>query len=98
MRPQVRIDDGAFIVRPDLVDEGLRLVLEADSFEWHGKRSALAEDTRRYNMLVVAGWIVLRFCFEDVMYDPESVRETLVQSVALAEVLKNLRDSLPFAA
>jgi len=98
VRPQVRIDDGAFIVRPDLVDTGLRLVLEADSFEWHGKRSALAEDTRRYNMLVVAGWIVLRFCYEDVMYDPESVRKLLVEAVALAEVLKNLRDSLPFAA
>lgn len=98
VRAQVSIDDGAFAVRPDLVDGALRLVLEADSFEWHGKRSALAEDTRRYNMLVVAGWIVLRFCYEDVMYDPASVRRTLVDVVALAEVLKRLREALPFAA
>jgi len=98
VRPQVRIDDGAFMVRPDLVDEGLRLVLEADSFEWHGKRSALAEDTRRYNMLVVAGWTVLRFCYEDVMFDAEAVRRTLTEAVALAEVLKHLRELMPRAA
>jgi len=98
VRPQVRIDDGAFIVRPDLVDEALRLVLEADSFEWHGKRVALAEDTRRYNMLVVAGWMVLRFCYEDVMFDPDSVHQTLVEAQALAELLKSLRELLPHAA
>jgi very-short-patch-repair endonuclease len=84
----VRIDDGAFVVRPDFVDESLRLVLEADSFEWHGTRSGLAADTRRYNMLVVAGWIVLRFCYEDVMFQPEEVRAVLVEAVALAELLK----------
>ena len=92
VRPQVRIDDGAFVVRPDFVDEALRLVLEADSFEWHGKRSALAEDTRRYNMLVVSGWVVLRFCYEDVMFDPDAARAVLVQAVTLAELLKERLD------
>jgi very-short-patch-repair endonuclease len=96
--PQVRISDGAFAVRPDLVDERLRMVMEADSFEWHGKRSALASDTRRYNMLVVAGWLVLRFCYEDVMFDPDSVRTVLAEAVALAEVLKSLRESAARAA
>ncbi len=28
-------------------------------------------------MLVADGWIVLRFAWEDVMYDPEYVREVL---------------------
>jgi very-short-patch-repair endonuclease len=95
VRPQVRLDDGAFLVRPDLVDEGLRLVLEADSFEWHGKRSALAEDTRRYNMLVVAGWTVLRFCYEDVMFDEAAVRRTLTEAVALAQLKKHMRQHMP---
>jgi very-short-patch-repair endonuclease len=72
--------------------------MEADSFEWHGKRSALAEDTRRYNMLVVAGWTVLRFCYEDVMFDAELVHRTLLEAVALAEVLKGLRDASKRAA
>lgn len=90
MQPQVRITDGDFAVRPDLVDERLRIVGEADSFGWHGNRAALASDTRRYNMLVIAGWIVLRFCYEDVMFHPEDVRRVLVAAVALAEMLRQV--------
>jgi very-short-patch-repair endonuclease len=90
MRPQVTIADGDFTVRPDLVDERLRIVGEADSFGWHGSRAALASDTRRYNMLVVAGWIVLRFCYEDVMFHPDDVRRVLVAAVALAELLRQV--------
>lgn len=87
VRPQVAIVDCDVTVRPDLVDERLRIVLEADSFEWHGGRSALAADARRYNMLVVGGWIVLRFSYEDVMFHAEDVRRVLVAAVALAELL-----------
>lgn len=87
VQPQVVITDCAFTVRPDLVDERLRIVLEADSFEWHGNRAALASDARRYNMLVVGGWIVLRFSYEDVMLHPEEVHRILVAAVALAELL-----------
>jgi very-short-patch-repair endonuclease len=93
--PQVVISDGGFVARPDLVDKRLWLALEADSFEWHGKRSALASDARRYNMLVVRGWIVLRFSYEDVMFHPDDVREVLVAAVALAELLSEVgRDRL----
>jgi very-short-patch-repair endonuclease len=96
--PQVVIADGDFTARPDLVDERLWLVLEADSFEWHGKRSALASDARRYNLLVVRGWIVLRFTYEDVMFRADEVRQTLSAAVALAELLSEVgRDLLPAA-
>jgi very-short-patch-repair endonuclease len=77
-RPQVRIGQA----RPDLVDEELRIVLEADSFEWHGSRTALRRDARRYNLLVVDGWLVLRFAWEDVMFDQPYVRSVLVKLVA----------------
>lgn len=98
VRPQVPITDGDFAVRPDLVDERLRVVLEADSFEWHGKRSALASDCRRYNMLVINGWIVLRFCYEDVMFHPDEVRRVLLAVVALAELLSEVGLRRPSAA
>lgn len=87
VRPQVVIRDGSFVVRPDLVDERLRIVLEADSFEWHGSRAALAQDARRYNMLVVAGWLVLRFSYEEVMHHADDVHRVLAEAVALAELL-----------
>jgi very-short-patch-repair endonuclease len=77
--------------RCDLVDEQLRIVAEADSFEWHGKRAALRRDANRYNELVVADWMVLRFSWEDVMGEPKQVRQTLEQAVATAQ----LRTKLP---
>jgi hypothetical protein len=43
----------------------------------------------------VAGWIVLRFSYEDVMFHPEQVREILVAAVGLAELLSEVgRDRL----
>lgn len=88
VEPQVMISDGAFSARVDLVDVHLGIAVEADSFEWHGQRSALALDCRRYNRMVIGGWIVLRFTYEDVMFHPEEVREVLMAAVALAELMK----------
>jgi very-short-patch-repair endonuclease len=88
VRPQVWIRPG---VRCDLVDERLRLVFEADSFQWHGGRAQLARDARRYNLLVVEGWLVLRFAWEDVMFDPSYVREVLISAAAAAEALTKVR-------
>jgi hypothetical protein len=81
--PQLSLRSGArFLGRPDLVDERLGIVLEADSFEWHGGRQALARDARRYNLMVVHGWLVLRFSWEDVMFHPDDVRAILEVAVA----------------
>lgn len=91
VRPQVLITSTTPWCRPDLVDTDLGLALEADSFGWHGDRGALASDARRYNLLVVDGWLVLRFAWEDVMFDPDYVRQVLVAVVALV----NRRAELP---
>jgi very-short-patch-repair endonuclease len=82
VRPQLRI---APSVRPDLVDADLRIVLEADSFAWHGSRAALRQDAKRYNLMVMDGWIVLRFAWEDVMFDPGYVSRVLKSVVSLAQ-------------
>ncbi len=78
--PQVVVRGPGFTVRPDLVDERRRVVLEADSFEWHGSRSALRADCHRYNDLALKGWLVLRFAWEDVMFRPDYVRGCLTQA------------------
>jgi very-short-patch-repair endonuclease len=83
VQPQV-ILDLADRIRPDLVDADLRIVLEADSFEWHGSRVALRRDAQRYNRMVIGGWTVLRFAWEDVMHDQSYVRSVLQEVVALA--------------
>jgi very-short-patch-repair endonuclease len=78
----VSVYASSFLGRPDLVDERLGIVLEADSFEWHGDRAALRSDAQRYNRFVVHGWLVLRFAWEDVMFRPDEVRAILEAAVA----------------
>lgn len=78
VEPQVWVDD---VGRPDLVDRTLGLVIEADSFEFHGHRRALKHDCERYNAFVVGGHLVLRFAWEHVMHDPDYVRRVLVDMV-----------------
>lgn len=86
VRPQVRIDDDAGLVGiVDLADEDLRLVLEADSFEWHGQRESLERDCIRYDRLVADGWVVLRFTWDMVMNHPERVRDLVARTVALRD-------------
>ena len=80
VRPQVVVTQDAFFARVDLADVGRRLVLEADSFTFHGHRDALARDCRRYDELVLLGWRVLRFAWEHVMHDPEWVTGVLARA------------------
>jgi very-short-patch-repair endonuclease len=82
VEPQRVIHGRRVWARPDLVDEDLRIVLEADSFAWHGGREALDRDASRYNRLAVEGWLVLRFSWEAVMFRPDEVREVLLDAVA----------------
>lgn len=81
--PQHKIRDGGLFARVDLADTDLRVVLEADSFEFHGERAALGRDCRRYDELTVRDWLVLRFSWEQVMFEPDWVAAMLTAVVAL---------------
>lgn len=83
VEPQTRIRYDGFFARVDLADEGLRLVLEADSHEFHTERKAFDRDCRRYNGLVTRDWLVLRFTWEQVMFEPDVVRSAIEDLVAL---------------
>lgn len=82
LRRQLRGGVSRFLGRPDLVDQRLRIVIEADSFQWHGGRAALRSDAHRYNGFSVDGWLVLRFAWEDVMFDQRYVADVLRAAVA----------------
>jgi very-short-patch-repair endonuclease len=77
VEPQVRIGSH----RVDLADPRLRLVLEADSREFHSKAEDFRKDVRRYTALVRDGWIVLRFLWDDVMNHPDEVEATIADVV-----------------
>ena len=85
LRPQVEIRDRGWRGRPDLVDERLGLVVEAESFEFHGQRRALRHDCERYTALVLQGWTVVRFAWEHVMFDLAYVHACLSQALHRAE-------------
>jgi very-short-patch-repair endonuclease len=93
VEPQVWVDE---IGRPDLLDRRRRIVVEADSFEFHGRRQALTRDCERYNAFVVAGWHVIRFSWEHVMFQPAYVRAVLAAAVLgrpLGHALDRSRDA-----
>lgn len=79
VEPQQQVGE---IGRVDLLDAGLGLVIEADSFEFHSTRADLRRDVRRYTGLVRWGCTVVRFTWEDVMLRPDYVRRVLVDLVA----------------
>jgi very-short-patch-repair endonuclease len=80
VEPQVVISTPHCWARPDLVDVDLRIVVECESFEWHGNRAGFWKDVRRYTLLAAEGWTVLRFTWEDVMFRPDWVRAVLVRT------------------
>lgn len=85
VEPQSAIDLGTGTVHPDLVAVERRAVLEADSWTFHATRAAHARDCARYNLLVIHGWAVYRFTWEQVMLDQAYVRWVLAQVVRPVE-------------
>ncbi|WP_107765817.1 DUF559 domain-containing protein [Nocardioides terrigena] len=90
VQPQVVISSAHVWARPDLVDARLRVVVEAESYEWHGDRAGFRKDVRRYTLLTADGWTVLRFTWEDVMFRPEWVRRVIARTVGLVDTRTQL--------
>ncbi|WP_433160501.1 type IV toxin-antitoxin system AbiEi family antitoxin domain-containing protein [Kribbella sp. CA-247076] len=68
--PQVLVSAGPFRARVDLGHRDARVALEAEGFEFHGSATAFSADCGRYDELVAAGWLVLRFTYQHVLGDP----------------------------
>jgi very-short-patch-repair endonuclease len=75
--PQYTISGQGFSARVDLANPQHGIVLEADSFAFHGTRAALRKDCRRHVNLAMCGWLLLRYSWEDVMLDDYWVGESL---------------------
>ncbi|MEV6284226.1 DUF559 domain-containing protein [Kribbella sp. NPDC051770] len=91
--PQVQVRSAGFSARLDLGHRRRRIALEADGFEHHGTRKALVRDCRRLVNLSLHGWLVLRFSWEDVMYDPEWVVEAVLAALERPPLTNRLPDA-----
>ena len=76
----------------DLADKALRLVIEAEGYETHGTRSGFDKDCRRYTVLVCRDWLVLRFTWTQVMFEPQWVVTRLREAVALQQLRRDRRN------
>lgn len=85
VRPQAEVVARDQVFHPDLVDVRRRVVIEADSFEFHTSKDAHARDCVRYTALTVEGWLVLRFTWHQVMHSPSYVRSVLADVVERTE-------------
>jgi very-short-patch-repair endonuclease len=94
-RPQAAVEVSGNVLHPDLVDRDARVLLEADSWEFHTGREAHVRDCWRYNEFVAEGWLVLRFTWWHVMEQPDYVLDVLSRvygrPLGRAEVAKGLR-------
>jgi hypothetical protein len=77
----VEAAQGVRIGRVDFAWPGERLVVETDGFAFHTDRRAFREDRRRGNRLQLAGWLVLRFTWEDVVDHPDEVVNAVRQAL-----------------
>lgn len=82
VRPQVWVGG---VGRADLVDERLGIVIEADSWEFHGSPEAFRVDVRRYAAFARLGQVVVRFDWDRVMGVPDEVHATLLDVVRVRE-------------
>lgn len=75
-----RIEVGGRIFYADFCWPDLRLIVEADSWRWHGGRIASESDADRDQLLSVAGWRVVHFTRDQIA---RSRRRTGLRLVAL---------------
>ncbi len=74
MLPQYAVEIAGRVIHPDLADPLRGVAVEADSWGSHASRRQHERDCARYNAMVVSGWLVLRFTWEQVMLSPSYVR------------------------
>ncbi len=77
---EVRLRTGA-VRHADVGCPELRIALEADSHEFHKTRADVRRDCRRYDEMTLAGWLVLRFAWEHVMFNPDWVMDVIAWMV-----------------
>lgn len=69
----VRDESGRVVAEIDFAHEGLRIAIEVDGRAHHTDRRSFEHDRVRQNALVVRGWLVLRFTWEQITQRPDEV-------------------------
>ncbi len=65
--------DGEFIAQVDLAYPEHSLAIELDSVRWHHNLHNFAHDRQRRNRLLLVGWDVLNFTWDDYSHRPDQL-------------------------
>jgi very-short-patch-repair endonuclease len=79
-KPVLHHPVGDYVV--DLAYPHRRLAIELDGFESHGTKHSFKKDRERQNWLVLQGWTILRFTWDDLRDRPDAVVATVHAAVA----------------
>ena len=69
----VRDEQGRIIAEIDFAHLELQIAIEVDGRAFHSDRRSFERDRERQNLLVLRGWVILRFTWERLINDPEGV-------------------------
>jgi len=78
----VRDASGRIVAEIDFAHEGLRIAIEVDGRAYHSDRRAFERDRLRQNHLVLQGWLILRFTWEQITQRPQEVIAAVLAAVA----------------
>lgn len=81
---EVRLASGLFVARVDLAYPQPRIAIECDSDAWHSGRQRRQADLDRQNRLVLAGWTILRFTWQDAVQRPRIIVEQVLAALERA--------------
>ena len=73
---------GDLVAEIDFAEKSLRIAIEVDGRAFHSDRRSFEHDRRRQNLLVLDGWLVLRFTWEQITRDPGGVVACIRAAVA----------------
>ncbi len=66
----------------DLAFPAHRVAVEVDGWAWHQDEHTFRRDRQRQNVVVLAGWTVLRFTWHDLTQRPGEVVELIRRGLA----------------
>lgn len=73
---------GQLLAVLDLAYPEVKLAIEIDGFRWHRSPARKLADEQRQNLLVLAGWTVLRFSASAVRDDPDALTAAVASALA----------------
>jgi len=71
-------------VRIDVAFRAHKIAIEIDGFAYHSDRARYQQDRNRQNLLVLDGWTVLRFTWEDITDRPGQVLAAILAALDAA--------------